>query len=373
MRVGINATSATLGGGITYLKNLSRGLAAVGSDHQFVWYVSPQFEMSLVEPHPSFEIRKIDLAAGSVARRLFWELFLLPDQAKRDQLDVLFAPANFIPLRSACPTVVQMQSVEPFVGNRRNSSERLPQLLLKRWLSVRALRRSRRVIFLSGGAQRLVAERYRFDQDKADVIPLGFSEEFSTLRSGAAGLPGPLPKKYLLFVSVFRRHKDVKTLLIAFHQVVRRCPDLRLLLVGPTPDRAYWEECRQLITELDLTGSVIHLGGLSYECMPGVYSGATLFLQPSLYEAFPHTLLEAMASGVPIIGSEESQVPEICGEAALTFRAGDVDRLAAHINRALEDEELRKRMVGTGLERVKRYAWVETARRTLHTLESCLR
>jgi alpha-1,3-rhamnosyl/mannosyltransferase len=98
------------------------------------------------------------------------------------------------------------------------------------------------------------------------------------------------------------------------------------------------------------------------EDLPALYRGAALFAFPSLYEGFGLPVLEAMACGIPVVCSNTSSLPEVAGNAALLVDPLDVDGLSAALHRALEDRELRKRMVDRGLAQAARFTWERSAR-----------
>jgi glycosyltransferase involved in cell wall biosynthesis len=99
--------------------------------------------------------------------------------------------------------------------------------------------------------------------------------------------------------------------------------------------------------------------------LPALYSAATLFVFPSLYEGFGLPVLEAMACGVPVIGSNTSSLPEVTGDAALLVDPADVGALAAAITDLLENESRREEMQERGLQQAARFSWDRTAAMTL--------
>jgi len=99
--------------------------------------------------------------------------------------------------------------------------------------------------------------------------------------------------------------------------------------------------------------------------LPALYSGATLFVFPSLYEGFGLPVLEAMACGTPVVCSNTSSLPEIVGEAALTFDPLDVTEMAAKIEEVLHNEALREEMREKGLRQAAKFSWERTAQETL--------
>jgi glycosyltransferase involved in cell wall biosynthesis len=113
----------------------------------------------------------------------------------------------------------------------------------------------------------------------------------------------------------------------------------------------------------------VYPGFIENADLAALYSGARLFVMPSLHEGFCMPVLEAMACGAPVVCSNASSLPEVAGDAALLFDPLDVEAMAAAIERALGSEELRRKMARRGSERVKAFTWARCARQVLTVLE----
>src|SRR5262249_23927475 len=96
-----------------------------------------------------------------------------------------------------------------------------------------------------------------------------------------------------------------------------------------------------------------------------VYSLATLFAYPSLYEGFGLPVLEAMACGTPVVTSDAASLPEVSGDAALKVPPTDVDALTDALRRALEGPALRAALAARGVSRAGQFSWDRCARQTL--------
>lgn len=174
------------------------------------------------------------------------------------------------------------------------------------------------------------------------------------------GLMGP----YLLSVATREPKKNLSVLLESYRILRERMPDApKLILVG----KAGWEArpIRDEIKSRGILDRTATLGYISNDDLPMLYRHAHLFLFPSLYEGFGMPLLEAMASGCPIVASTAASIPEVTGEAARLVDPNDPDALARAMEELLSDEGKRKDLIGKGLERAGEFTWEETARKTL--------
>jgi glycosyltransferase involved in cell wall biosynthesis len=215
----------------------------------------------------------------------------------------------------------------------------------------RSVRRADRVLTVSEWTKRDLVEHYGVDEAKVVVTPNGVDPEFrpeGDRRDGDA---------YLLFVGALQRRKDP---IVAIEALALTSSGLGLVLAGP--DKGAESEARHAVSRLGLNGRVEFAGHVSKEELASLYRGAEALVFPSRYEGFGLPVVEAMASGTPVVATAVGAVPEVAGNAAILVDPADPVALAGGIERALADRE---RLVEAGLEQARRYSWAETARRTL--------
>jgi glycosyltransferase involved in cell wall biosynthesis len=152
---------------------------------------------------------------------------------------------------------------------------------------------------------------------------------------------GAEQSKVLLFVGTFSLHKGVTNLIGAMPQVVRRHPDVKLVLAGSGPLE---HRLRQLVQRLGLTKSVMFVGRKSHDQMPQLAAAADVLVSPSLNEGLPRVILEAMATGLPVVATSVGGVPELVidGRTGLLVRPGDKSALANALCRILADPDSAK-------------------------------
>ena len=149
----------------------------------------------------------------------------------------------------------------------------------------------------------------------------------------------------------------------------RELADLGLCVVGaPLTDAE-----RRRIDELKLADNVFEAGVADDAHVAALYAGSVALVYPSRYEGFGIQPLEAMACGTVAITSNSSSIPEVVGDAALTFDPEDVDALVEHIGRVATDVELRARLVDAGADRASRVSWDSTADATFEIYRSLVR
>jgi glycosyltransferase involved in cell wall biosynthesis len=246
-----------------------------------------------------------------------------------------------------CPAVVTIHDL---------SFERHPQLMGRRDRIVfrtmvpRSVRQAARVLAVSEWTKRDLIDHYGLPADKIVVTPNGVDTLF---RPGT----GPEGTPYALFVGTLQPRKDP---IAALEAVALANADLRLVLVGP--DKGLGDEARRAASRLGLNGRVEFAGHVAKQELAKLYRGAVCLVFPSLYEGFGLPVVEAMASGTPVVAAASGSIPEVAGDAAVLVDPGDPVALAGGIERAIADRE---RLVRAGLERARHYSWAETATRTL--------
>jgi glycosyltransferase involved in cell wall biosynthesis len=240
-----------------------------------------------------------------------------------------------LPLSCPCPTVV---TVHDLSFERDPSVMGLRHRTIFRFVVPRAVRHAARVLAVSQRTKDDLVELYGLEPDRVVVTPHGVDPSFS---------PGPSrADSYLLFVGAVQRRKNPLAAAEAASEV-----GLRLVVVGPSRDAT-------LVHTLERRGVDVR-GYVSKDELVELYRGAAALVLPSRYEGFGLPVLEAMASGTPVVAAPDAALQEIADDAAVFVEPSD---LAAGIRRALAD---RDRLVAAGLQRAARFSWDETARRTL--------
>jgi glycosyltransferase involved in cell wall biosynthesis len=195
-------------------------------------------------------------------------------------------------------------------------------------------------------------ELFGFEDHRIKVIYNGLSESFLQSTPQISGLPFP----YVLYTGNLKPHKNLPTLLKAFSLVKERYSDLRLVLIGVEPDKAFY----QLMRDLKLKQRVVIKGYQPQEDVIRFLDGAEFFVFPSLYEGFGLPPLEAMARRKAVISSSRGSLGEILGSSALYFRPDSAEELAEKMSLFMEDTDLREDYENRGFEHSSQFRWQKT-------------
>lgn len=230
------------------------------------------------------------------------------------------------------------------------------------------LKRAKVLITDSEFNRKELAEYFDYPIEKIVSAPLASSgdfypREYASLQS-LMGRLNLIAGQYTLFTGTIEPRKNIATLLDAYERIpLKMRTQYPLVICGFSG----WNS-DVLHRRFELAaqqGWLLYLGYLSSEELPLLFSGAKTFLFPSLYEGFGLPVLEAMASGVPVVCSNAASLPEVLGESGLMCDALDVEGLTTAIIKSLEDENWRSRSIELGLSRAKTFSWAKCAQETI--------
>lgn len=318
-----------------------------------------------------FEFRLLDLAgsgrrrgagvisAGSghhFVQRLVQEQVTMVRMSRG--VDLLHLPWYEGPVRPGCPLVVNVHDLDT-IEHPEGYSLRFRayyNTLLRIYV-----RTARRIIVPSNATLEAVGSRW--PRGRYVRVPYGIDPVFEELVEGVPDVAYP----YILYSGGFGLRKRVGDLLAAFDRVAEAERHVRLVIVGSAPKDVVDAIARTTARDrIELTGYV------EDRRLVGLYRSASVVAYPSVLEGFGFPVVEAFASGTPVVATRSGSIPEIAGEAGLLVAPKSPDELAEALLAVLRDSSLTARLVSAGHERVSRYRWSETARQTLAVYREAL-
>jgi glycosyltransferase involved in cell wall biosynthesis len=275
-------------------------------------------------------VEPFQLAGRAQELRMAWSL---PRALRRLDADLVHTQYA-VPLRCPCSAVVTVHDVS---FARDSSLMGWKDRMVFRRVVPRAVRKAERVLTVSERTQADLVELYGVPAERIVVTPNGVDAAFG---------PGSGAHDYVLSVGAIQPRKNQLAAVDA-----ASAAGLPLVVVGPEKDAA-------LAAELHRRGARLE-GYVETERLADLYRGAACLVQSSRYEGFGLPVLEAMASGTPVVAVPDPALREVAGDAAVFVQE---DALAGGIQRALEE---RDRLVAAGLERARAFSWRSAAERTL--------
>jgi len=230
-------------------------------------------------------------------------------------------------------------------------------------LDYKGIKKAKRIIAVSQATKNDLVRYFGIPDGRISVVYLGIDHKlFRPVSHRIYSDP------YILFVGSEQPRKNFARLLKAFSQLKGepRFKDLKLVKIGRAGGREadFRRQTMEVVEALGISHEVIFTEVVPEVDLPAYYSGAGVFVLPSLYEGFGLPPLEAMACGCPVITSNTSSLPEIMGEAGIMVDPYDTDNLAQAMRRVLTDNRLRDDMVRMGLEQSKKFSWEKAAMET---------
>jgi glycosyltransferase involved in cell wall biosynthesis len=282
--------------------------------------------------------------------------------------DIFHAPHFLKPFYLSRPSIVTVQDLIPLTH-----PESLPSFhrrLLFRLALWRTCQTATAIIVPSDASRRDLLQFLPVPPGKVHLVPHGVDERFHPQPAGEIARVRrqySLPERYVLQIGGNKPHKNLGRLMEAWGVVwgALRHGDrdqTRLVVAGPQDVR--FPEAREQVRALGLDRCVLFVGNIAERDLPALYTGAALFVCPSLSEGFGLPVLEAMACGTPVVCSHVPALAGVAGHAAIMVDPRDVAGLAEAIRRLLVEERLREELRERGLSRARAFTWRITAAAT---------
>lgn len=365
MRIGFDARTIDWSGIGTYSRNLLRQFSR--ADVEIVVFC-PDQKRDLIPTADRFTLVSANMDPRSRSGRA-----VFAGVVERSTVDLLHVPSHFAPVPVGVPVVATVHDVIPLIYPRtvRNPVARARY---RRQLD-RTLSAARGIITVSQISLSTLTAFAGVDASRVRVIHNGVSEQFSPV-----GDPGELeavrrqydlPKRFALWVGEFRPNKNLEFLVtawVALHANLEEAPPL--VLAGS--QEGEFRKIGREVGRRSMDGRVVFPGFIREADLAAVYSAASLFVFPSLYEGFGLPPLEAMACGTPCVVSNSSALPEVTGRAAMMFNPTSVEQFVECVTRVLTDPELNGNLRREGFRQSALFSWEKAAAETLEVYRDVL-
>jgi glycosyltransferase involved in cell wall biosynthesis len=364
VRIGFDARAISYRGIGTYSRNLLRHFADSGTE--VVVFCQDQ-EKETLPAVDSFTLVSANMDPLSASSKSAFRSLVL-----KSHVDLLHVPSPWTPAPLDTPLVSTVHDVTPLLYPRS-----LPLMLRLRYKGQlnETLSHARRIITVSQVSLSALSAYAGVSPAKVSVIHNGVSEKFhphvAAEEQSAARHHYSLPERFAFWVGDFRPEKNLSFLIHAWSRLIDHIPDPPVLVLAGAL-RGEYRKLRKEVEKRGLEDKVVFPGFIRDDDLPAVYSAATLFVFPSLYEGFGLPPLEAMACGTPCVVSHSSSLPEVTGSAALLFNPTSLDSLQECVVRVLTDHELYEALRQDGLKQSAKFPWSKAAEETLGVYRSVL-
>ena len=312
---------------------------------------------------------------STLAHDIWWTQVGTVGAARASEAELLHVPSMLAPVRGSIRLVVTIHDL---------AIVRFPQkfrMWHRTWTSLllpRVIRKADAVVAVSHATKNDLIELLGVAPERITVIPCGINGEFSASRGAEFKLQAVrerygLPHEFLITVGAIEPRKNLVRLLKAVKLLADsdvRFRNLTLVHAGPIGWHA--DDVPRTIGELRLEQQVRFLGYVPNGDLAALYQLARASVYPSLFEGFGLPVLEAMASGCPVVTSDCSSLPEVAGDAAVLVDPTSVEAIAEGIKSVWDNDGLRRCLIDRGRRRATRFTWDAAARATVQLYDSVL-
>jgi glycosyltransferase involved in cell wall biosynthesis len=350
-----------------YVVNLSQALVSIAPDLGLTLLHDP------LAGATRLTLPDLPRIACSTSPFSIQQQWIVPAILRQAQAKLYHSPYYLMPYLPGVPSVVTCYDLIPLIYPEYFSAT---QRLIY-WLAHRlALRTAGLILAISQATKADLVRAFHLDPRRISVTPLAASANLapcSRMQIDAVRVKYALPEQYVLYLGINKPHKNLARLIQAWqvakvkYQTPALCAgacvsNIKLVIAGYWDER--YPEARRLAEQPGLKDQVVFVGPVIEADLPALYSGATLFVFPSLYEGFGLPVLEAMSCGTPVVCSNTSSLPEVAGDAALLVDPLNIDALAETIGQVATQTEMRQAMREKGLAQAARFSWARTAQET---------
>ncbi len=379
MHVGVEVIAAGSGlgegqgGASGYIEGLVPELLNDARVERLTVYVARWYEPATRWSHPRLVVRRLPVPRIRPLR-VAYEQAAVPRHARHDGVDVLFSTGNFRPLRYGQPNVLALHAVQHFllgddIGRVRSA--------YVRYAVPRSARTADLVVAVSETLRRDAIRLFVLDPNRIVSVPMGPSpwvlEQLEGRRAPIEPYVTQDGAPYVLCISRLYALKNHRRLIEAFADLVHSdgFPH-KLVIVGGDADVTR-NQLSDIARVLGVADRVVLLGRVPQAEVPKLYAGADMVAYVSLYETFGHPVLEAFATGRPLVTSTTGGAAEVAGGAARLVDPTDVEDIADGLSEVLSDPVQRERLAEAGRARVGDFSWQRCARGTVDAMAEALR
>jgi glycosyltransferase involved in cell wall biosynthesis len=300
----------------------------------------------------------------------FWRTMGIVKDIKKEHIDLYHGLSNELPFRINHSGVKSIVTIHDLIFLKYPEFYSMVDRIIYNTKAKYACKVADKIIAVSECTKRDIVEHYHIDPSKIEVVYQGcfpvFKERASAMKKEEVKRKYNLPDNYLLSLGSIEERKNILLIVKALKQI----PDIHFVAIGKRKE--YADKVVQYAVENGLSDRVHLISKVPLTDLPAILQTARIFIYPSLYEGFGIPIIEALNSGVPVIGARGSCLEESGGPDSVYIDPRNEDELVSQINRLLADADAGRYMVEKGLEYVKRFSDEKCTRSLMTVYEDLL-
>jgi len=365
-----------------YLRQLIARLPVLGPQHDYHLIAPHRNAFQVVDLNADFELRIAEFVQSEIRtpksnfRKVLFEQSLIPRAAHALRADVMHVPYWAPPLNARVPIVVTIHDIIPLLLKEYRGG---PLARLYTGLVAAAARGSSLILTDSEASKRDIIRHLGVPESHVRVVYLAadprYSPRPSALDRAAVRRKYDLPDHYVLYLGGFDPRKNVETALQLYTWGQDAIGQTHPLVVAgrlPETGDGFFVDPRQVAKQIGVEDVVRFIGEVDEADKAALYQGATAFVYPSRYEGFGLPALEALACGVPVVGSDASSIPEVVGDAGMLVAPDDARAMAGALIAVVSEPPLHAALSERAVNQAARFSWEETVRETVAAYESAV-
>lgn len=334
------------------------------NNHKLIVFLKDEPRKDMPKATEFFEYKVIKGGGSWILTKLTPELFF-----GNTACDIFFSPSHYTLPLAPMPRVCSIMDLGylEFSGQFRKRDF----WQLKIWTAI-SIFVSKSVFAISDSTKKDIVRHYPFAKNKIYVTPLAYDPDKFNLNISQKDVRRirdrySIVSDYILYLGTLKPSKNLERLIEAFSRISGKKHAVSLVIAG----KKGWmyESIFRKVKELNLEDNVIFTDFVAEEDKPALIAGAKTFVLPSFWEGFGLDILNAMASGVPVVASNVGSLPEVVGDAGVLVNPKDADSIAEGLKKVFfASNEKYNSMREAGLNQAKKFSWEKTARETLEVI-----
>lgn len=354
-----------------YLNNLLENWAC-STRHRFILYFKDEIPAIGILSKPCYE-KKVLKSPFGIKSNVFFQHCLLPRQALKDKIDLLFSPAYILPVCYTGKTAVAIHDISYEIYPRNLS---IADKLLLRKMSRYSAKKTSAILTPSDFSKKEITEHYGISPEKIYVTQLGADRKFlnakQSRRIETIASKFNIKNKFILSIGTIFNRRHTENIISAFAAASDKTTNHQLVIIGKNHTNPFIDIDRQIKEANDTLkrNAIMHIDSVSGDDLAVLYAAAEALIYLSDYEGFGLPPLEAALAEIPVITSDIPAIREVMGESAVFIKNNsDTDEIREAILKIIFDSELRVKLARSGLTRAKLFNWDECAKKTIRVFE----